>query len=234
MTVRRKERNGMNIAVPMMGENADALLREAACIAAHPGAEWAEWRADALRPLPSAQTVQTLVPQILSALAGKPLLFTLRTEGIGMPDAYAELLLSAARSGAQWIDAEALNLPNAALTVKQLHQAGSRVIASHHDFDGTPSADRLLAQANRLRASGADMIKLACMVQNDADIRVLREVCGTLAGQGTPFCVIPMGETGMQARTEAKSWGCALTFACLDRASAPGQRTVDEMAQFCK
>ena len=224
----------MNIAVPMMGENADALLREAACIAAHPGADWAEWRADALRPLPSAQTVQMLVPRILHVLAGKPLLFTLRTEGGNMPDACAELLLSAARSGAQWIDAEVLNLPNAAMLVKQLHQAGSRVIASHHDFDGTPSADQLLAQANRLRASGADMIKLACMVQNDADIGVMRKVCGTLAGQETPFCVIPMGEAGMQARTEAKSWGCALTFACLDCASAPGQRTVDEMAQFCK
>ncbi len=224
----------MNIAVPMTGENADALLREAACIAAHPGADWAEWRADALRPLPSAQIVQAFIPRLLHALAGKPLLFTLRTEGGSMPDTYAELLLSAARGGAQWIDAETLNLPNAAFLVKQLHLSGSRVIASHHDFIGTPPAERLLAQTNRLRASGADMIKLACMVQSDADIRVLREVCGTLAEQGTPFCVIPMGEAGLQARLEAKAWGCALTFACLDRPSAPGQRTVDEMAQFCK
>lgn len=38
----------MRIAVPMMGKEAETLMRQARAIAAHPGVDMAEWRADAL------------------------------------------------------------------------------------------------------------------------------------------------------------------------------------------
>ena len=38
----------MRIAVPMMGKEAETLMRQARAIAAYPGVDMAEWRADAL------------------------------------------------------------------------------------------------------------------------------------------------------------------------------------------
>ena len=141
----------MRIAVPMMGKEAETLMRQARAIAAYPGVDMAEWRADALERALTPDAVCAILPALLRALADKPMIFTLRTEGGAARADYAALLLTAARCGAPWIDVEALRCPDAAGLIASLHAQGCRVIASHHDFDGTPALPALLDQARALR-----------------------------------------------------------------------------------
>lgn len=223
----------MRIAVPMLGKEPDALLRQARAIAAHPGADMAEWRADALGQALTEESVRAITPVLLRALAGKPLIFTLRTEGGPARADYAALLLAAARCGAPWIDAEALRCSNAAGLIVALHAQGCRVIASRHDFAGTPALPAMLEQAEALRRSGADMIKLAVTAREEADIAAARTLCERLREWKMDYAVIPMGEAGRKARLQARDWGCALTFGCLDCPSAPGQATLEQLLQ-CK
>ena len=89
----------MRIAVPMLGKEPDALLRQARAIAAHPGADMAEWRADALGQALTEESVRTITPVLLRALAGKPLIFTLRTEGGPARADYAALLMERIETG---------------------------------------------------------------------------------------------------------------------------------------
>lgn len=219
----------MRIAVPMMGKEAETLMRQARAIAAHPGVDMAEWRADALERALTPDAVCAILPALLRALAGKPMIFTLRTEGGAAWADYAALLLTAARCGAPWIDVEVLRCPDAAGLVASLHAQGCRVIVSHHDFDGTPALPALLDQARALRQSGADMIKLAVTARDQADIQTARALCERLREWGLDYAVIPMGEAGHAGRLQARAWGCALTFCRLDCPSAPGQATVEEM-----
>ena len=219
----------MRIAVPMMQDTPDALLRQAQAIAAHPGADMAEWRADALGAALTAAAAAALIPELLRALAGKPLIFTLRTEGGAARTDTAQLLLAAARCGVPWLDVEALHCPDAAGVIAALHALGSRVIASHHDFAATPSLPELLCQAEALRQSGADIVKLAVTAHNEQDVQTAHALCRQLRAQGTAYAVIPMGEAGRAGRLQAQRWGCALTFCHLGAPSAPGQVTVEQM-----
>lgn len=219
----------MRIAVPMMGKEAETLMRQARAIAAYPGVDMAEWRADTLERALTPDAVCAILPALLRVLAGKPMIFTLRTEGGAARADYAALLLTAARCGAPWIDVEALRCPDAAGLIASLHAQDCRVIASHHDFDGTPALPALLDQARALRQSGADMIKLAVTARDQADIQTARALCERLREWGLDYAVIPMGEAGHAGRLQARAWGCALTFCRLDCPSAPGQATVEEM-----
>ena len=146
----------------------------------------AEWRADALERALTPDAVCAILPALLRALAGKPMIFTLRTEGGAARADYAALLLTAARCGAPWIDVEALRCPDAAGLIASLHAQGCLVIASHHDFDGTPALPALLDQARALRQSGADMIKLAVTARDQADIQTARALCERLREWGPP------------------------------------------------
>ena len=71
----------MRIAVPMMGKEAETLMRQARAIAAYPGVDMAEWRADTLERALTPDAVCVILPALLRALAGTPMIFTLRTEG---------------------------------------------------------------------------------------------------------------------------------------------------------
>ena len=177
--------------------------------------------------LPERKAIIALLKEmrqlLFPAYFGDPALMTLAAAD------YAALLLTAARCGAPWIDVEALRCPDAAGLIASLHAQGCRVIASHHDFDGTPALPALLDQARALRQSGADMIKLAVTARDQADIQTARALCERLREWGLDYAVIPMGEAGHAGRLQARAWGCALTFCRLDCPSAPGQATVEEM-----
>lgn len=223
------------LTVPMMGADEHVLLREAAQIAAHPAADMAEWRADAFAAPLTGQRIRQLVPALRDALQGKPLLFTLRTEGssIKKPD-YAALLLSAAQAQADWVDVETLSQPEGVGLVSQLHALGSRVLASCHCFEDTPAPSALLAHALALRASGADAIKLAAMARTPQEVEIACALCRVLARQATPYTVISMGEAGLQSRLLARKLGCMLSFCSMGQPSAAGQIPLEAMARWLK
>jgi len=111
------------------------------------------------------------------------------------------------------------------------HKAGKLLIVSHHDFEATPSLEVLVDVCRRSAAAGADIVKIAAMVRDDADIEVLSRL---LTERPAPnLVVIGMGEKGLATRIAFAGKGSLFTFAAKgDRTSAPGQIAYTRMLQL--
>ena len=103
---------------------------------------------------------------------------------------------------------------------------GAEVIASFHDFEGTP--DDPASLMDRVCASPGQIAKLATMVQSWSDNRRLLDLLSRRWPK--PVIVAGMGDIGQITRVIGPARGSFLTYAGLmANASAPGQLTVREM-----
>jgi 3-dehydroquinate dehydratase-1 len=111
----------------------------------------------------------------------------------------------------------------------QAHAQRKLLVVSHHDFEATPPYDALAGVARRAVEAGADIVKIAAQVNDDADIATLARL---LQDRPAPnMVVIGMGERGMPTRLMFPHDGSLFTFAAQgDRASAPGQIAYGRMA----
>ncbi len=131
---------------------------------------------------------------------------------------------------ASWIDVELQELIAADL-VRAAHSAGKKVILSFHDFHGTPPVDRLLALAQRGRAMGGDLIKIATSAAALGDVQILIEVLAQAGGDGR-LAVIGMGTLGQPLRLFLPAVGSALAYGFIDRSAASGQLPVVELRRM--
>jgi 3-dehydroquinate dehydratase / shikimate dehydrogenase len=93
-----------------------------------------------------------------------------------------------------------------------------RIVLSHHDYDGMPDVEPLLA---RMLAYGCAHTKLAVTPHTlDDNLRLLR-----LAQRGVTL--IGMGERGLYSRVLAPFRGSELTFVAGTNSAAPGQLTLE-------
>ena len=86
---------------------------------------------------------------------------------------------------------------------------GRRVVLSMHDFDGVP--DDLAAQAQAMRATGAEIIKLAVKTTRLSDCLPLLDLGAQIGRDGA--VVIGMGECGLVTRVLACRFGSRWTYA---------------------
>ena len=122
-----------------------------------------------------------------------------------------------------------------------LDRAGDRdvaVVASVHDFEGTPAPatlDRLLGAA----AAAGDVGKLAVTARTRGDALALLSATRRATTRGDPVATMAMGEHGSHTRAVAPVYGSRLGYAPVDAggATAPGQfdlatlrRLVDDLA----
>lgn len=142
----------------------------------------------------------------------------------GEESARLQMLRSAARMGADFIDVEL----DSVARLGEL-QGTTRRIVSHHDFRCTPSD---LASIHReSRESGADVVKIATLARNITDCARmfgLLERCSDVDTIG--LC---MGEEGLPTRVLAPKFGAFLSFCSLDpdKESAAGQVPYDQMEE---
>jgi 3-dehydroquinate dehydratase/shikimate dehydrogenase len=105
---------------------------------------------------------------------------------------------------------------------------GADVIASFHDFDGTP-AD-LNSLVDRICSGPAQIAKIATMVKSWGDNQRLLEVLSRPWPK--PIIVAGMGDLGQMTRVIGPARGSFLTYAGLTaNASAPGQLSVHDMTE---
>jgi len=103
--------------------------------------------------------------------------------------------------------------------------AGARVIASFHDFGGTPfNVESIL---DRACASAGHIAKVATLVTSWADNRRLLALLSNAWPK--PVIVAGMGEIGQITRVIGPSRGGFLSYASSGEASAPGQLSLREM-----
>jgi 3-dehydroquinate dehydratase / shikimate dehydrogenase len=132
-----------------------------------------------------------------------------------------DILREAAALGADFIDVERF----------AFHELGpvapTRVILSQHDFASMPA--NLSSLWAEIRSLGADVVKVAGMATEPADILPVLEV---LAHADVPTIAMAMGPAGVASRVLALRYRCCvLTYASLDgdAGTAPGQLSLSEM-----
>jgi 3-dehydroquinate dehydratase-1 len=105
--------------------------------------------------------------------------------------------------------------------IKAAHKARKTVIGSFHDFDRTPDAEELRAVIQTGRRAGADIVKIATVIDGPSDISVLFSVLNKEGSK--PLCLIGMGQHGVATRVTLACKGSCLAYGYADRSAAPGQ-----------
>jgi 3-dehydroquinate dehydratase type I len=145
-----------------------------------------------------------------------------------------ERLHEAVELGARFVDIEARTGSRAVgrlADAVRSHGGRTRLIVSHHDLAGTPSARTLAARVKACRALGADVVKIVTLANRAEDnLRVL-EILPQAREMGQDIVAFCMGELGRLSRVAAPLLGSCWSYASLEEgaASAPGQLTVAEM-----
>ena len=155
------------------------------------------------------------------------LIATCRDEGITETERI-NLLKSAIDGGAKWIDIEVeSNQKYSTELVNYAKAENCKIIISYHNYNSTPNRDELTDIANSCIKIGADLVKIATMINNNSDIANLLH----LYSQKTPILALGMGELGKITRIAALKMGAPFTFVSCDNESetAPGQITESNM-----
>jgi 3-dehydroquinate dehydratase I len=130
-------------------------------------------------------------------------------------------------SGVKFIDVELEASPEFIGSILEMVKgSATELILSYHNFDATPSMDELRSIISTSFSLGADLVKLACMVNNHADAARLL----SLYQETGRKVVVGMGEKGKIVRLASVFLGAEFTFASQNKesATAPGQMTVQE------
>jgi 3-dehydroquinate dehydratase, type I len=224
------------IIVPVTGTDVDELRAQCLALQGHP-VDLVEWRVDQLGA--AGESVKHAVEEALAVVlqqAGLPVLATVRTvhEGgaadLGDPG-YAEVVGLLARCGADAVDVE-YRRADAESIIEGAHLAGAAVIASNHDFGGTPPEEEVISRLVAMRDLGADVAKVAYRAREPLDMfPVLNAQMWAREHLGIPVIAISMGMAGAITRVGGERLGSAATFATVGRGSAPGQLSAEAVAQ---
>ena len=226
------------ICVSLMGTNTYGLLEEIKLFK-NSAADLAEWRADYFDDLLNPAKVLETLQVLQEVLDNDPLIFTIRRleeggqKAISL-DAYREINHAVICSGLA--DAVDLELSAGEHLLKPLietaHLNKTAVIVSSHDFYQTPPKTEMMRRLTHSMALGADLSKLAVMPDNAEDVLALLEVANQLNHTCDSLIIaIAMSELGTVSRISGEVFGSAMTFASLDKPSAPGQLQVSELKQ---
>ena len=182
--------------------------------------DWLELRVDAFST-PVAELDELL------AASPRPLLVTVRRPDEGglnpvleasrRAELYAEFLPVVAA-----IDVEVRSLAELGKTVDAARAAGVLVVASYHDFTGTPPLSDLLAAARLALAAGAEVFKVATTAKTSGDLAVLFQLLD--AAPDIVISAMGMGRLGRASRPALAAAGSALNYGYLgDAPQVPGQ-----------
>lgn len=237
------------VAVATTASTEDQVLEQAQD-AADGGADLVELRLDLYDPEGNAPTYAALAEKVCFQIAPTPVLLTLRSKHEGgqaqvSNETYRDLLLelidvvasSAALSRPVAVDVELGRecLPQISAVA---HAAGLDVVASFHDFYGTPDENELLRLLHQMEDGGANVAKIAVMPHDAVDVtRLLAVTARAREALRIPLAAMSMGGLGAVTRVSGNVFGSCLTFAVVPgedgsaTPSAPGQLPIAQVRQ---
>lgn len=230
------------ICVSITGETLREIVDAAGKMCTLP-VDIVEWRADWFADVHDWEKVREVLTELCVVLHEKPLLFTFRTKEEGgqrtLPKTeYETLCERVARSGmVDLLDVEAFFEDGMLARIKETaEKAGVTVIASYHDFAGTPSEKEMLDCLVEMEEMGADIVKLAVMPEDEIDVWKLLSVTLAMKRRGgdVPVVTMAMGDVGKVSRISGEVFGSAITFGAVGNVSAPGQIEVCELDKILK
>ena len=238
----------MKTIVSIAEEEYDEAIKKAISLSSYP-VDIVEWRVDKYADNQNFSDVANVADDIKNA-SERPLLFTIRTIAEGGEwahdhDEYRELnRYIAYGKHADYVDVEMFlgNAPDdtalSTLSLSLVEDISKRtqVIGSYHSFDFTPSYSEMYERLANMSRSDVTVVKLATMPDDTEDVYELMRAVHDAKGEFDEkmFIGISMGELGAASRVMGKYFGSGFTFATLGEASAPGQLTIDEMAELLR
>ncbi|MDY3819086.1 MAG: type I 3-dehydroquinate dehydratase [Lachnospiraceae bacterium] len=216
--------------VPIIAATAPEIIAQAKKLALE-AAQMIEWRIDWFEGLQQTAEVLAVLEKLSQCLPHTILLVTYRSgaqggEGCLEKKEVTDLLLAIAGSHtADLLDVELYESEQPEALIRRLHDKGAVVIASHHNFELTPSADEMTDILETMRAANADIVKLAVMPNQMTDVTRLLSVTAQFHEQHPkqPLVTMSMGAMGLISRVCGESFGSCITFGADGAASAPGQ-----------
>ncbi|MCK9183057.1 MAG: type I 3-dehydroquinate dehydratase [Fibrobacteraceae bacterium] len=108
----------------------------------------------------------------------------------------------------------------------------TKILVSHHNFQGIPSDEELnwlLFLAESSKASG---FKVAAMSTKEDDVLPLYDFIRKNHRNFELFSLFAMGETGRESRIKSLLCGANLSYCSLNRYEAPGQLSIEESIEL--
>jgi 3-dehydroquinate dehydratase type I len=142
---------------------------------------------------------------------------------------HRQVLLSAAKSGFEYVDAE-LSTPQLKDLVKDLKALGAKPVVSFHKFDGSLGIAELNSVLEREISSGAEVCKIVVTAKRIEDNLTALNFVSASSSKVKLVCFC-MGELGKVSRLLSPLFGGFFTFASLERGSgtASGQMAIQEL-----
>lgn len=230
------------ICVPIVEVNEADILAEALKIK-NLDCHVVEWRIDFYENVFDFVSVNHILPKIKTALGDKLLLVTFRTKQEGGQkeidaNTYKELMKIIADSkAADIIDVELFMGDDLFKEIVQYaHENECYVIASNHDFHKTPKFDEIVNRLVRMKELCADISKIAVMPESNEDVAELLKATAFIKDNHKDITVVSMsmGKIGAISRIAGQIFGSAMTFATVDKPSAPGQIQIDKLSVIMK
>ncbi len=140
-----------------------------------------------------------------------------------------KILVEAARKGFEYVDVD-LGTPKQTELIRNLHEAGAKVIVSFHDFERTPPLPQLNSVLAEEVALGADVCKIITTARNVKDNLTNLDFVSKASKKTKTVC-FAMGELGKPSRLLSPVFGAFFTFASIDekRKTAKGQLIIQKM-----
>lgn len=224
------------VCVPVMERDAASVIREITYLS-QSQADMIEWRVDAFRDFCDYNAVRGVFEAVAPLLKDKLFLYTFRTKRQGGEASVEEETLNdlhdlAAESGCvDLVDLEYFEEEKPMRKIYRLREKGLCVVASHHDFEETPSPEVMKMLLEKMCAGGADIVKLAVMPQKQKDVLDLLKVTSDFHTENpdTPIITMSMGKIGSISRLCGETFGSCVTFGAHEKPSAPGQYEMGEL-----
>jgi 3-dehydroquinate dehydratase / shikimate dehydrogenase len=130
-----------------------------------------------------------------------------------------KILQASSEAGATALDLEIESAEQAKPAIPSLRKA-ALLFVSYHNFQNTPTLDRIIKRLQRTPADAYKIATTACKPSHN--LRLLQFV---RQHRGLPLIALGMSETGTASRVLAPSCGCLFTYAApsCDEGTAPGQ-----------
>lgn len=229
------------VAVSVTGKTAEEIISIAKNI--DPSlVDILEWRADYYDDVFIIENVLDILKELRNQTADMLIIFTFRTrsEG-GEKDVelryYIDLNKAVAKSKyVDLVDIEFfLDEVSVKETIQYIQKQGISVIGSNHDFRSTPSIEDIIKRAVTCKKLGADIIKLAFMPNTVEDVICLLSATNYIYKNiDKPVITMSMGKLGIISRISGETFGSSVTFAAMNKASAPGQMPVERLNSILK
>ncbi len=222
------------ICVPLTGTDEEQILHDLESLKSL-DFDLIELRIDHYNHVDNFEMVRKLLGAVRENCE-KPLLFTFRTSREGgvhemSEEKYFELNRLAVESGfVDLIDVELFSSEEQIKgVVSHAHENGVGVVMSSHDFHKTPPKEEIVRRLVKMQDYGADITKIALMPNCEEDVLVLMAASLEMKNgkADRPFITMSMGALGAITRLTGDLCGSCLTFASLNKASAPGQMGVN-------